>query len=64
MFLSESDFVKIVTQTPLVSIDLCILNKNKILLGKRLNSPAKDFFFIPDGRIYKSELIQNELKKL
>lgn len=64
MFLSEFDFSRIVRQTPLVSIDLCILKNNKILVGKRINSPAKDFFFVPGGRIYKSELRENTLKRV
>ena len=58
MFLSNSDFAKVISFTPLISIDLCILKKRKILLGKRINPPAKNFFFVPGGRILKSELKQ------
>lgn len=39
-----------------MSLDLLILNeRNEILLGKRRNRPAKGFFFVPGGRIYKNE---------
>ena len=56
MFLSNSVFANIVKYTPLVAIDLVIYKRREILIGKRLNSPAKDFFFVPGGRIYKNEL--------
>ncbi len=55
MFLSNNEFLNVVKSTPLISIDLCILRGRKLLLGKRLNSPAKNFYFVPGGRIFKSE---------
>ena len=64
MFLSKSNFSNIVKSTPLVSIDLCILKGRHLLLGKRINPPAKDFFFVPGGRIFKSELINDALKRI
>ena len=64
MFLSDIDFSNIVRLAPLVSIDLCVLNSNKILIGKRKNPPAKDFFFVPGGRIRKGELKENALKRI
>ena len=63
-FLSVREFTKVVKNTPLISIDLCIINNGKILLGKRLNSPAKNYFFVPGGRIYKDEKIQEALKRI
>ena len=63
-FLSRSDFSKLITNAPLVSIDLCILNRKKILVGKRINPPAKDFFFVPGGRIFKSEFKRDALKRI
>ena len=64
MFLSESDFSKVIKLSPLISLDLCIIKNRKILLGKRNNSPAKDYFFVPGGRIFKSELKVNALKRI
>ena len=56
-------FKTLVDIAPLVSIDFIIKNQdNKILLGKRLNKPAKDYFFTLGGRVYKNETI-NEAKK-
>lgn len=64
MHLSESQFSQLIKSAPLVSIDLCIVRDNKILLGKRINQPAKDFFFVPGGRIFKSELISSALQRV
>ena len=64
MILSKSRFSTIVKSTPLVSIDLCILKGRDLLLGKRINPPAKGFFFVPGGRIFKSELINDALKRI
>lgn len=63
-FLSKDDFAKIVSNAPLVSIDLCILKSRKLLVGKRKNPPARNYFFVPGGRILKSELISNALKRI
>ena len=64
MFLEKKDFENIVLNTPLVSIDLCILDKRKILLGKRKNHPAKNFYFVPGGRIRKNEIINIALSRI
>lgn len=55
MILEKKTFKKIVKNTPLVSIDFCIVRDGKILLGKRKNDPLKGFFFTPGGRILKNE---------
>jgi colanic acid biosynthesis protein WcaH len=57
MFLIEREFENFVSKMPLVSIDICILKNRKILLGRRKNSPARDFYFVPGGRIRKDEKI-------
>ena len=50
--------------TPLVSIDLCLVFNKKILLGKRCNDPLKGFWFTPGGRIHKNENWQNALLRV
>ncbi len=58
MYLDKKSFENIVKLSPIPAIDLCILNeKNEILLGKRINPPAKKFFFVPGGRIRKGETL-------
>lgn len=60
MQLSESDFQFVIASAPLVSIDFLIINEsNEVLLGNRLNRPAKGFWFVPGGRILKNETLEN-----
>ena len=54
----------VVRNTPLVSIDLCIVCGGNILLGKRKNDPLKGFFFTPGGRILKNEALIDCLKRV
>jgi GDP-mannose mannosyl hydrolase len=63
--LSKEEFVKVVAATPLVSIDLIVRNNDgEVLLGKRLNKPAQDYWFVPGGRILKDELIASAFDRL
>jgi colanic acid biosynthesis protein WcaH len=65
MFLDNKTFSTIIKNTPLISIDLIVKNKNKeILLGKRLNKPAQNSWFVPGGRIYKNETISDAFKRI
>ena len=58
-------FLEIIEATPLVSIDLIIRNPSeKVLLGKRINRPAKGYWFVPGGRIIKNETIVHALKRI
>nr|WP_242462895.1 GDP-mannose mannosyl hydrolase [Persephonella atlantica] len=57
-------FKCIVKNTPLVSIDLIVENNGLFLLGKRINEPAKGFYFVPGGRILKNEKISQAFKRI
>lgn len=45
----------IVSNVPLVSVDLLIEFEDEILLGKRENDPAKGEWFVPGGVVRKNE---------
>ena len=65
MFLEKELFSSIIGNAPLISIDLVVKNsENKILLGKRLNKPAKNSWFVPGGRIFKDEQIEDAFKRI
>lgn len=65
MFLEKEVFSTVIASTPLISIDLIIRNsEEKILLGKRLNKPAKNSWFVPGGRVFKDEKIENAFKRI
>jgi len=60
MHLDKSTFGLVIKHTPLVSIDLIIENRaGEYLLGLRKNRPAKDYWFVPGGRIRKDERLED-----
>lgn len=63
--LSLQTFKEIVEHTPLVSIDFVVRAPNKkILLGKRVNRPAQEYWFVPGGRIMKNETLKTSFERL
>lgn len=65
MILSNKNFSKVIELTPLISIDLILKNTiGQVLLGRRLNKPAKDFWFVPGGRIFKNESMINAFRRI
>jgi len=63
--LNDSDFLRIVDGTPLVSIDLILKNAaGEILLGRRTNRPAQGMWFVPGGRIRKNERVAEALLRI
>lgn len=54
--LNDQQFFEIISNAPLVSIDIIVRDKKeRILLGLRKNEPAKNTWFVPGGRIKKDE---------
>ncbi|WP_394127412.1 GDP-mannose mannosyl hydrolase [Vibrio hepatarius] len=65
MFLSKQRFSQVIESTPLVSVDLIIEDESgQILLGERLNRPAKGFWFVPGGRVLKDEKLEDAFARL
>ena len=59
------EFKTVVKNTPLISIDFIVKNdENKILLGRRVNKPAKDFLFTLGGRVYKNEKLEDAKNRI
>jgi colanic acid biosynthesis protein WcaH len=57
--LADSEFRQLIKTGPLVSVDLVVRDdSDNILLLRRTTNPAKGFFFVPGGRIFKSETIE------
>lgn len=58
-------FKEVVKHTPLVAIDFIIENPDgRILLGWRINNPAKGYWFVPGGRIRKNEKFEDAFKRI
>ncbi|MDA7768606.1 NUDIX domain-containing protein [Porticoccaceae bacterium] len=62
--LDSTTFRTVVENTPLVSIDICLVYDNKMLLGKRTNEPLKGQWFTPGGRVLKNESWQDCLRRV
>lgn len=63
--LDLNTFKIVVDNTPLISIDFIMKNSdNKILLGKRVNKPAKDYLFTLGGRVYKNEKLSDTKQRI
>ncbi|MDO6805290.1 NUDIX domain-containing protein, partial [Wenyingzhuangia sp. 1_MG-2023] len=64
-WLSPDCFKNIVENTPLISVDFVVRNiSGEVLLGQRLNRPAKGFWFVPGGRIIKNETLADAFLRL
>jgi colanic acid biosynthesis protein WcaH len=63
--LEDDEFIRVVKNTPLVSLDLVIRSKeNKLLMGMRVNEPAAGSWFVPGGRIRKGESIEEAFLRI
>lgn len=63
--LALSDFKQVVQHAPLFAIDLVVLNeRNDVLVGERVNAPAKGAWFVPGGRVYKNESLEEAFKRI
>jgi colanic acid biosynthesis protein WcaH len=57
--LPRDEFMDLVKNAPLIAIDLVVYNPHgEVLIGMRTNQPAQNFWFVPGGRIYKNESIE------
>jgi colanic acid biosynthesis protein WcaH len=63
--LSNRDFRRVVENTNLFAFDLIIKNfKEQVLIAKRNNAPAKDYWFVPGGRVYKNENLNDAFDRI
>lgn len=63
--LDEKTFLGVIDSAPLVSIDLIIEDHDgRVLLGKRVNRPARGYWFVPGGRVMKNEKLAEAIKRI
>lgn len=62
--LSDSDFKSVIKNTNLFAFDFIIEYKEQVVVGKRNNPPAKDFLFVPGGRVHKNESLHNAFERI
>ena len=55
----------IVDNMPIPAKDLLFYSDKKgLLMGKRINKPAKDYYFVPGGRVLKNENRNNSIQRI
>lgn len=65
MELSDHQLLEVIEKSPLISIDLVVRDLDgRILLGRRINEPAKGMWFVPGGRIRKNENIDDAIVRI
>jgi colanic acid biosynthesis protein WcaH len=62
--LDKDTFKTVVESMPLVSIDLCLVHKGRLLMCLRQNEPLKGQWFTPGGRLFKNERWQDGLFRI
>ncbi|MGA7800700.1 MAG: GDP-mannose mannosyl hydrolase [Gammaproteobacteria bacterium] len=63
--ISDDAFAQVVRHTPLVSIDLIVMDhKGMVLTGLRANEPARGTYFVPGGVIRKNETISDAFARI
>lgn len=65
MKLELDRFKVVVRDTVLVSLDLILLNeRGEVLVGRRMHGPARDYLFVPGGRVMKGETLVAALRRV
>lgn len=63
--LTEDQLLEVISLAPLVSIDLIIRDsESRVLMGRRNNMPTAGKWFVPGGRIYKCEELDDAFKEI
>ena len=64
LILNQDEYFQAVSLTQLVSIDILVIHEGKLLVGERINEPAKGSFFVPGGKVYKNEYLKEALERI
>lgn len=63
--LKPDDYYEATRHTQIVSVDLILYNsRNEVLVGKRKNAPARGYWFVPGGRVFKFESIRDSVGRI
>jgi len=64
-FLNKDEFAQVVRNTPLVAIDFIIRDPDRcVLVGLRMNEPAKGKWFVPGGVVMKYERLADAFARI
>lgn len=60
----DEEWETIVANVPIVSVDLVVVDGDSVILGKRMNEPAKGEWWVPGGRIRKHERLEDAVDRI
>ncbi|WP_256302103.1 GDP-mannose mannosyl hydrolase, partial [Haloarchaeobius salinus] len=63
-WIPPAEWETIVRNVPIVSVDLVVRSPDGVVLGKRVNEPAKGEWFVPGGRLHKHERLNEAVHRL
>src|SRR5438477_11812474 len=64
-WIAPEEFANVIRLTPLVAIDLIVRAPDeRVLVGRRINEPAKGLFFVPGSRISKNERLSAAFQRI
>lgn len=63
-WVSGDDWKTVVSNVPIVSVDLVVLSPEGIVFGYRTNEPAADQWFVPGGRVHKGERLEEAVHRV
>lgn len=64
-WIAPEEFANVVRLTPLIAIDLIVRAPDeRVLVGRRINEPAKGMFFVPGSRISKNERLSAAFRRI
>lgn len=63
-WIPPEEWETIVRNVPIVSVDLVVRSPDGVVLGKRVNEPARDEWFVPGGRVHKHERLTDAVHRL
>jgi colanic acid biosynthesis protein WcaH len=64
-WISPNEFAEVIRLTPLIAIDLIVRSpEGTVLVGRRVNEPAKGMLFVPGSRISKNERLSAAFKRI
>ena len=63
--LPDNDFLQLIRTAPLVAVDVVLKDAaGQALLVERNDEPARGFYFVPGGRIFKNERIAEAFQRI
>ncbi len=63
--LPDSDFLQLIRMAPLVAVDVVVKDvAGQVLVVQRADEPARGYYFVPGGRIFKNEKIAAAFRRI